>query len=48
LDASLPTVVDLPDGSFELRPDPKSMRQTKLVLGYYAVVSIGLSAAFVV
>jgi len=48
LDASLPTVVDLPDGSFELRPDPKSARQLKLLLGYYAFVSTGLSAAFVV
>ena len=48
LDASLPTVVDLPDGSVELRPDPKSARQLKLLLGYYAVVSTGLSAALVV
>ena len=48
LDASLPTVVDLPDGSFELRPDPRTVRQTKRVLGYYAVVSTGFSAALVV
>ncbi|HEX9096905.1 MAG TPA: hypothetical protein VF990_12480 [Candidatus Dormibacteraeota bacterium] len=48
MDVSLPTVVDLPDGSFELRPDSKSARQLKLVLGYYALVSTGLSAAFVV
>ena len=48
LEASLPTVVDLPDGSFELRPDPRSVRQTKLALGYYAVFSTGLSAAFMV
>ena len=48
LDASLPSVVDLPDGSYELPPDPKSARQLKLVLGYSALVSTGLSAAFVV
>lgn len=48
LDASLPSVVDLPDGSFELQPDPRQARQMKLALGYYAVFSIGLSAAFVV
>jgi len=48
LDASLPTVVDLPDGSFELRPDPRVVRQTKRALGYYAVVSTGFSAALVV
>jgi hypothetical protein len=48
LEASLPTVIDLPDGSFELRPDPQSARRLKLLLGYYAVISTGLSAAFVV
>jgi hypothetical protein len=48
LDASVPAIVDLPDGSFELPPDPRSVRQLKLLLGYYAVVSTGLSAAFVV
>jgi len=40
LDAALPTVVDLPDGSFEHRPDPRVMRQTKRALGYYAVVPL--------
>jgi len=48
LEASLPTVVDLPDGSFELRPDPKLAQQLKQLVGYYALVSTGLSAALVV
>ncbi len=48
LEASLPTVVDLRDGSFELLPDPRSVRQTKLALGSYAIFSTGLSAAFLV
>src|SRR5260370_37230071 len=44
LDASPPTVVDLPDGSFELRPDPRVGRQTKRALGYFAGVSTGVHA----
>ncbi len=46
LDASLPTVVDLPDGSFELPPDPRSMRPLKLILGASAVFNVTLAAAW--
>ena len=46
LDASLPTVVDLPDGSFELPPDPRPMRRLKLILGASAAFNVGLAAAW--
>ena len=46
LDASLPTVVDLPDGSFELLPDPRPMRRLKLILGTSAVFNVGLAVAW--
>ena len=45
LDASLPTVVDLPDGSFELPPDPKSVRRLRRLIGAYGVFSAGVWAA---
>jgi hypothetical protein len=47
LDASLPTVVDLPDGSFQLPPDPKSVRQLRRLIRAYGVFSVGLWAAVV-
>jgi hypothetical protein len=47
LEASLPTVVDLPDGSFELPPDPRSVRRLKLLIGTYGVFSVGVWAAVV-
>jgi hypothetical protein len=47
LDASLPTIVDLPDGSFELRPDPRSVRQLRRLIGAYGVFSVGVWAAIV-
>ncbi len=46
LDASLPTVVDLPDGGFELPPDPRPMRRLKLILGTSAAFNVGLAAAW--
>jgi hypothetical protein len=47
LDASLPNVVDLPDGSFELRPDPRQVRKLRRFIGAYGVFSIGIWAAVV-
>jgi hypothetical protein len=47
LDASLPTVVDLPDGSFELPPDPRAVRRLRRVIGAYGVFSVGVWAAVV-
>ncbi len=46
MDASLPTVVDLPDGGFELPPDPRPMRRLKLILGTSATFNVGLAAAW--
>ena len=46
LDASLPSVVDLPDGSFELLPDPRPMRRLRLILGTSAAFNVGLAAAW--
>jgi hypothetical protein len=40
LEASFPTVVDLPDGGFELRPDPRPMRSLKWILGAGAVSTL--------
>jgi hypothetical protein len=48
LDTSLPTVVDLPDGSFELRPDPRSTRSLKLKLGAIAIFNVAFGAGFLV
>jgi hypothetical protein len=48
LDASLPTVVDLPDGSFELRPDPRPTRSLKLKLGSIAIFNVAFGAGFLV
>ncbi len=48
LEASLPTVVDLPDGSFELRPDPRPMRSLKLKLGGIAIFNVAFGAGFLV
>jgi hypothetical protein len=47
LDASLPSVVDLPDGGFELPPDPRSVRRLRRLIGAYGVFSVGLWAAVV-
>jgi hypothetical protein len=47
LDASLPTVVDLPDGSFELPPDPRSVRRLRRLIAAYGVFSIGVWGAVV-
>jgi len=46
LDAFLPTIVDLPDGSFELPPNPRSVRQLKVILGASAVFNVTLAAAW--
>jgi len=48
LGASLPAVVDLPDGSFELRPDPRPMRSLKLKLGGIAIFNVAFGAGFLV
>ena len=47
LDDSLSTVIDLPDGSFELPPDPKSVRRLRLLIGAYGVFSLGVWGAVV-
>lgn len=47
LDAAVPTIVDLPDGSFELPPDPKSVRQLRRLVGAYGLFSVGVWAAVV-
>jgi hypothetical protein len=47
LDATLPTIVDLPDGSFMLLPDPRSVRQLRRLIGAYGVFSVVLWAAIV-
>jgi hypothetical protein len=47
LDASLPTVVDLPDGSFELPPDPRAVRRLRRFIGAYGVFSVGVWATVV-
>jgi hypothetical protein len=47
LDVSIPSVVDLPDGSFELPPDPKSVRRLRRLVGAYGVFSAGVWAVVV-
>jgi hypothetical protein len=47
LDVPLPGVVDLPDGSFELPPDPRSVRRLRRFLLAYGVLSAGVWAAVV-
>jgi hypothetical protein len=44
----LAAIVDLPDGSFELPPNPKIVRQLKLIIGASTLLSIGAWVAFVV
>jgi hypothetical protein len=40
-------IVDLPDGSFVLRPDPKRVLQLRLIVGASSVVVFGAGVAFV-
>jgi len=48
LEASLAAVVDLPDGTIELRPDPRPMRSLKLKLGSIAIFNVAFGAGFLV
>ena len=47
LETALPTIIDLPDGSFELPPDPRQVRKLRRFIGAYGVFSIGIWAAIV-
>ena len=42
-----PSIVDLPDGSFVLRPDPKRVFQLRLIVGASSVTLFGAGLAFV-